>query len=223
MQEVVLVTGGETLTGRKLIEKLLSRGVRVVTPVAGRDSGVPETSTENLTVLGWNPSSWFSTKAIIRETLRLHGTLDAAFIVHHHLPLGQKLNETDSSAVETVMDQSVKGVVVLVRELVVWALNSRSTNLFLGMVLPHLAGGKPEPLDAMADGAFKGLAVSVVEKNLPYLWSCGFFNNSPDAEGFAEALVARWQSRPEKLRGHWYRHSEGRWPLGGPGIISKIQ
>ncbi len=223
MSKVVLVTGGNTLTGRKLIEKLLSREFRVITPVPGKGSESPETGTKNLTVLNWNRASWFSTKNLVREILRIHGELDAAFVLNHHISSGLALDEMDSSQVENVLEQSVKSDVSLVRELTALPLHGGKDAFFLGMVIPHRKGGAPEPLDALAEGAFKGFAASVIRNNRPGWWSCGFVNTSADAESFAEALIDRWQQRPPKLRGNWYRYAEGKRPFGGSGIVDTIK
>lgn len=219
MNEVVLVTGSETLTGRKLIEKLLARGSRVVAPIAGKETETNETGTPNLTVLTWNRSSWFSTKAVIREVLRRFGGIDAAWILHRHTSSDPDFAATGSSDIENVLEQSVKGSVALVRELVPVLEHSGG---FLGMVIPHKAGAAPGPLDAMAYGAFKGFSESLIRETNPALWACGFFCNSPDADGFTTELLRLRDEKPGKLRGCWYRYTDGRGPFRGPSILQTI-
>ncbi len=117
MNEVVLVTGSETLTGRKLIEKLLARGVHVVAPVAGRETDTSETGNPNLSVITWNRSSWFSTKAVIRETVRMLGTINAAWLLHQSPSNVPDFAEAGSGDMETILEQSIKGNVALAREI----------------------------------------------------------------------------------------------------------
>ncbi len=218
MSKTVLVTGSESLTGRKLIEKLLARDCRVVAPVAGKETDRNETGTANLTVLTWNRASWFSAKAVVRETLRHYGQIDAALILNSHTS-GPVFSEAASSDVEDVLEHSVKGSVALVREL---SPLLSATGGFLGMVIPHRVGGNAGPLDALADGAFKGFAASLIQETQLSLWACGFLSTSPDADGFTDAVIANWENRPEKLRGNWYRYTEARGPFGRSGITETI-
>ncbi len=219
MNEVVLVTGSESLTGRKLIEKLLARGSQVVAPVAGKETDTKETGTPNLTVLTWNRSSWFSTKAVIREIIRRFDKIDAAWVLHQPTPSVQDFSEVGSSDIETVLEQSVKGSAALVREIIPLL---EASGGFLGMVVPHRSGGAPGPLDALALGAFTGFSGSLIRETDPSLWACGFFCNSPDAEGFTADLIRLREEKPGKLRGRWYKYADGRRPFGGSSIVDTI-
>lgn len=223
MSKVILVTGSNTLTGRKLIEKLLSQDYSVVTPIPGKDNEQPETGTRNLTVLNWNRGSWFSTKTLVREIQRIHGSLDAAFIINHHTPERISLDEVQSSNVENLLDNSVKSYVALVRELVSMPFRSGTDERFMGMVIPYRSGGGPGPLDALADGAYKGFASSVVKSSFPGWWNCGFVNNSVDTEGFAESVIDNWNKLPAKLQGCWFSYAEGKRPFRGSGIVNSIK
>lgn len=219
MNEVVLVTGSETLTGRKLIEKLLAGGSQVVAPVAGKETETNETGTANLTVLTWNRASWFSTKAVIRETLRRYGTIDAAWLLHQPTPSVQDFSEAGSGDIETVLEQSVKASVALVRELTPVLEASRG---FLGMVVPHRSGAAPGPLDALAYGAFTGFSASLIRETGPALWACGFVSKSTNADGFTAELIRLGEEKPPKLRGRWYKFADGRRPFGGPTVVDNI-
>lgn len=219
MNEVVLVTGSESLTGRKLIEKLLAQGSQVVAPVAGKETETKETGTPNLTVLTWNRSSWFSTKAVIREIIRRFDKIDAAWVLHPSIPAVQDFSEVSSGDIETVLEQSVKGSVALVREITPLL---KASGGFLGMVVPHRSGGAPGPLDALALGAFTGFSSSLIRETDPSLWACGFISNSPDAEGFTANLIRLREEKPGKLRGRWYKYADGRRPFGGSTFVDTI-
>lgn len=219
MSKVVLVTGSESLTGRKLIEKLLAREYKVVAPVAGKETDRNKTGTVNLTVLTWNRSSWFSAKAVIRETLRMHGQLDAAWLLNNHSISTPDFAEAGSGDVENILEHAIKGNVALTRELLPVLA---SHNGFLGMVSPHRTGMNPGPLEALADGAFSGFASSLISETPPSLWSCGFTSASPDADGFTDAIIKSWDDRPAKLRGRWYRFTESRRPFGKSTITDTI-
>jgi NAD(P)-dependent dehydrogenase (short-subunit alcohol dehydrogenase family) len=218
MNEVVLVTGSETLTGRKLIEKLLSEGSRVVVPVAGKETETKDTGTPNLTVLSWNRSSWFSAKAVIREVLRRFGRIDTAWILHQPPPAVDIFSDSGSSSIETVLEHSVKGNVAIIRELVSPLENSGG---FLGVVLPHRTGGSISSLESLAAGAFTGFSTSLFHETGTSLWASGFICNSPDVEGFTDKLIQLQAEKPDKLRNQWFRYTEGRRPFGGAAIVRK--
>ena len=219
MNEVALVTGSETLTGRKLIEKLLARGTKVVAPIAGKETDTTESGASNLTVLTWNRSSWFSTKAVVRESLRLHGRIDAAWLLHHPPSTRSAFADATTGDIETVLEQSVKSSVALVRELSGPLSGSRG---FLGLVLPYRTGVPAGPMDSLASAAFAGFAGTFAKEAGPVLWACGFTSTSPDADGFAADLVRLSDEKPEKLRGRWYRYTGGRRPFGGPSIVDSV-
>jgi NAD(P)-dependent dehydrogenase (short-subunit alcohol dehydrogenase family) len=219
MNEVVLVTGSETLTGRKLIEKLLAQGSQVVVPVAGQETEIKDTGTPNLTVLSWNRSSWFSTKAVIREVIQRFRKIDSAWVLHQ--PTGQTdiFSDSGSSQIEKVLELSVKGNVAMVRELVPLLENSAG---FLGIVVPYRSGGTVGPLESLSAGAFTGFTTSLFRETASSLWSCGFFCSSPDAEGFTDNIIRLREEKPDKLRNQWFRYAEGRRPFGGSTIVRTL-
>jgi len=219
MNEVVLVTGSETLTGRKLIEKLLARGSQVVAPVAGKETDTNKTDTPNLTVLTWNRSSWFSTKAVIREIIRQFGRIDTAWLLHQPAPAVQDFSDAGSSDIELVLEQSIKGSIAMTREVLPLL---EASGGFLGMVLPHRTGAAPGPLDALASGAFKGFSGALIRETNPLLWACGFQGNSPDADGFASEPLRVIDEQPDAPRGRWYRYADGRRPVGGSAFVDTI-
>jgi len=217
MNEVVLVTGSETLTGRKLIEKLLAKGSQVVVPVAGKETEMKDTGTSNLTVLSWNRSSWFSAKAVVREVLRGFGRIDTAWVLHQPTAAVDIFSDSGSSSIETVLEHSVKGNVAMIRELISPLENSEG---FLGIVVPHRTGGNISSLESMASGAFTGFSGSLFHETGTSLWACGFLCNSPDVEGFTDNLIQLQDEKPDKLRNRWFKYVEGRRPFGGSTITN---
>jgi len=216
MNEVSLVSGSETLTGRKLIEKLLARGSQVIAPVAGAATQANETKRENLCVLTWNRSSWFSTKAVVREALRRYGRIDSGWILHQVPPPLRNFSEAGSNDIEAVLEQSIKGSIALARELLPLLEDSSG---FLGMVLPHQSGTVRGPLDSLAHGAFTGFSTSLIQEVKLDLWACAFISKSTNAGDFATKIIELGNSKPVKLRGRWYRYAEGRRFFGGSTML----
>lgn len=216
MNEVTLVSGSETLTGRKLIEKLLARGSQIIAPVAGTATQANETSKANLCVLTWNRSSWFSTKAVVREALRRYGRIDSGWILHQAPPPLRNFSEARSNDIEAVLEQSIKGNIALVRELLPLL---EASGGFLGMVLPHQSGTVPGPLDSLAHGAFTGFSTSLIQEVKLDLWACAFISRSTNADDFATKIIELGTSKPVKLKGRWYKYAEGRRLFGGSTIL----
>ena len=219
MKEVVLVTGSETLTGRKLIEKLLAKGSQVVVPVAGKETNIKDTGTPNLTVLSWNRSSWFSTKTVVREILRRFGRIDSAWVLHQPAAAVDIFEDSGSSGIEAVLEHSVKGNVAIIRELYAPISSSKG---FLAVVIPHRAGGSISPLEALTFGAFSSFSTSLFQETNETIWMCGFKSSSPDAEGFIENMIRMQEERPEKLRNQWFKYAEGRRIFGGSAIVKTL-
>ena len=171
MSKITLVTGSDTLTGRKLIEKLLHGDTHVVAPIQSSTKDIMTSNTSNLTTLTWNRFSWFSTKSMIREILQNHKTINAALILHSHAVSEKDFQEAPYNEIDNIVDYSVKSNIILMRELIP-VLEASSG--FLGMVIPHRSNWKTGPLHSLTDGAFVGFSESIIHEPGSNIWSCGF-------------------------------------------------
>lgn len=216
MTEVVLITGSETLLGRKLIEKHLALGRSVVAPIAGKGTARSETGNEKLTVLSWNRASWFSAKAIVREAMRIHGRIDQAYVLHQEPQGVRPFAESDASEAEEVLENDVKGAYALTREL--WPLLERHEGSAI-FAVPHRPGSHRGSLEALAVGAFKGWTGALLERPGSAVWACGFQTESTDTESFCEKILQETSARTEKLRGRWLLYTERRRLLSGSSIF----
>lgn len=207
----VVVTGSEMPTGRKLVEKLLAKGIPVAAPVAGAESRAAETAAPNLNVLSWNRSSWFSTKAVVREILRQHKRIDAFWLLHDHA----SGSLSDTGDIDRVLENSVKGSLALAREILPFL---ETDGGFLGMVIPHSNPEAAGALEAMAAGAFAGFSNQMIHETGPSVWSCGCVSHSPDADGFTAGIIRIQDERPAKIRGKWYHYTENRRLFGGTAV-----
>jgi len=220
MKEVALVIGSETLAGRKLIEKLLSKGHTVVAPVPGKETETRDTETDNLCVISWNRASWFSAKNVVRETIRRFGKIDTLWLFHQRSGFQDSLEASAAEEIEMVIDESIKGSVAAAREALPYLKQSSG---FLGMVIPHQSGIIPGPLESLVKGAFTGLADYLIKNSSGHIWSCGILSNSPDADGFAERLIIIKNEKPPKLRGKWFIYSEKRKFPGKSSIVENLK
>ncbi len=206
MDKVVLVAGGESALGRKMIKHLLDMNCRVIVPVDGdKMTVVSKTETDNLTVINWNRASWFSTKTVIRETLRLFHRIDAAWVIHEPMQTIKSFVELGSGDIEEVLDRTIKGSIAITRDLY---SPLESTEGFLGLVLSHCLGVPGNTMYALAQGAFTGFAEAFIKEASSSIWTCGMQNFSTKPEAFATAIIQLWDERPERLRQRWYRFTE---------------
>ena len=210
MNQVALVTGSESLTGRKLIEQLLAQDCRVIAPVADRETDTSLSDTPNLTLLTWNRASWFSAKTVVRESLRLHGRIDAAWIIHRSADAPPSFLESDSSSIETVLEHDVKGSLALIRDLLPHLQASAG---FLAMVIPQIDTPPAGPMAGLARGAFIGFTETLIRQVDPSIFSCGISGASPSADSFTAALIRLWHEKPPKLRGRCCRCTDRRRPF----------
>ena len=220
MENTALVTGSETLLGRKLIEKLLARGYRVIAPIPGKAVEKDGTSNDRLTVIPWNRASWFSAKTVVRESLRRNGRIDAALLLHKDPKIAAPFAQAEPSDVEEVLEGTVKGTVALAREL--RAALGASEGI-LAFAVPHRTGQEPGPLDALALGAFLSFAQSLMAQPAGEAWTCGFRSVSTDADGYAEAILDSLGKKPPRLRGRWLFYADGRRPFGGPAVRKTVK
>ncbi|OQX28680.1 MAG: hypothetical protein B0D92_07635 [Spirochaeta sp. LUC14_002_19_P3] len=205
MNEVVLVSGTETSLGGKLIETILEQGSHVIVPFVGNATDIPDSGTENLTLFPWNRSSWFSTKTVIRESLRLFHQINSAWILHSPIQNLPALDGCTSSDIDNVLEQNIKGFVALTREIIP-AL--KESNGFLGMVHAGSAEQSADTLDAMAEGAFTGFAETFIREAASSIWACGMHTASTDFDSFIAAMLKLRDEKPVQLRGRWYRHTD---------------
>ena len=203
MQKAVLVTGGESPMGAKLIEKLLEKDYRVAasTDISSKEVMPPKLTSENLVRLVWNPGSWFSAKTVAREVIRKYQRLDAAWILHCPPWDLRSFADIGSADIERVLEHVVKGAIALTREILPLL---EETSGFLGLIAAHGSGGA---LNALAEGAFLGFAEAIIKETSPRIWSCGMQSPSPDDAAFTESIVNLCEDRPPKLRGRWYCHT----------------
>ena len=220
MSKITLVTGSDTLTGRKLIEKLLHRDTHVIAPIQSNTKDIMNSNTSNLTTLTWNRFSWFSTKSMIREILQNHKTINAALILHSHAVFEKDFQEAPCNEIDNVMDYSIKGNVILMRELIPML---EASSGFLGMVIPHRSNWKTGPLHSLTDGAFAEFSKSIIHDLNSDIWSCGFHSRSSDVDKFCSEIIQAIRDKPRKLQNKWLLHTDGKKPFGGVTIKESIR
>ncbi|MDC7223222.1 MAG: hypothetical protein PQJ60_05730 [Spirochaetales bacterium] len=210
MSQVVLIAGSETLLGRKLVEKELDRGNRVVAPVSSsRDSGGGESSRENLLVIPWNRASLFSAKTVIQETTRHWDIPDRAYMIDGRSREAAPFTDLSLTDLDETVDREIKGFLYLTNQLIPLLKKGRSSLLFIRRPSSEGESG----LDRACSGFFRELADGIMREKPDRLTVGGFVSTTANVEVSAESIVEYASLLPEKARGEWLKISERRKPF----------
>jgi NAD(P)-dependent dehydrogenase (short-subunit alcohol dehydrogenase family) len=208
MSKVVLIAGSETLLGRKIVEKELNLGNRVVAPVSSSgESSTGESSRENLLVIPWNKSSLFSAKTIIQETVRRWGYLDRAYIIGGVNQERAPFADLSLADLDKVVDREIKGLLYLTNQLMNLLSKKPSSSLFF---IRRVFNGSGNGIDRGCSGFFKELSDGIMEERQENITVAGFISSTTNAEAAAESILEYAADLPDKARGEWLRISEKR-------------
>lgn len=205
MEKVVLITGSESLLGRKLVEKSLNRGLKVVAPVGSNSGSGTDSGREDLLVIPWNRSSVFSAKTVVREAERQFGKLDMALFLSPHSTELSYLMELSVSDLDNHLDNTIRGPVYLVKE-TLSAMQKKDG----GQLCFTMTGSKSmQALQKGSFGFFRSFADSLILESDPKMQMCGFLSDSNDMENYADFILELLsQDIPPKALGQWLKHSE---------------
>jgi NADP-dependent 3-hydroxy acid dehydrogenase YdfG len=208
MEKVVLITGSETLLGRKLVEKELYRGNLVAAPVSSKkdSSSGSESSRKNLMVLSWNRSSLFSAKTIMREVCRKWGRIDRALIIDPNLSGGLPFSELPVTDIDDMIDREIKGMLYLTRELL--QLFQKQDEALLS----YIRSGKPSLEQNAAErgrsGFFRDFSDRLLEEKSENIYKIGFINAASNVDICADFILELCESQPEKACGEWLKATD---------------
>lgn len=204
MSKLLLITGSETLLGRKVVEKALKLGYNIIAPVASKASSNAENNREDLLVLPWNRASVFSAKTVIREAERKMGPIERALFLSPASAEQNYLSEMSVAQIDDHIDNTLRGLSYLLRELFLHQQNLDNATLCFArtQLKNNLA------LQKGSLGFFQSLADSIIQENHGNLSMCGFLSDSPDMDGYADFILQYLESLPEKAQGQWLKHSD---------------
>lgn len=166
MGKVILITGSETLLGRKLIEKNLAAGNKVIAPVISRDENSGEPQKNNLLVLPWNKSSIISSRTVIREGMRIFRSIDEAILVYSENKTNEQLSDFSTSEIDEAIESSIHGTVYLTRELL--KIMEGDSAKVLSFALTRKNRHTGSPMEKGFLGFFRSFADAVIsDEELP--------------------------------------------------------
>ena len=205
--ETMLVTDTQTPLGLGLAHLMLKESWNVVAAPTDAAGGKPrkplsdDLKKKNAVVIPWNRSSPLSCKNVLLRGLQKFSSLHAACILFQ--PLVEPVAFTDLKYldIETVLDQWIKGSILLARDLLSHFAARRTGSLCLvGLFLPK----RPSPavLDDLCREsllvAFSGLVASAK--------TCGvrvnaFLSRSPDNKAYADFICRTFVEKCNKATG----------------------
>ncbi len=206
MSQVVLIAGSETLLGRKIVEKELARGNRVVAPVSSsRESGSGESSRDNLLVIPWNRTSLFSAKTVIQETVRKWDTPDRVYILDGKSRESDPFSDLSLADLDRIVDQELKGFLYLSHLIINLLKKKNGSSLFF---VRQFSTGRESGLDSGCAAFFKEMADGIMAEGEERISLCGFLSQTSNADVCAESILEYAVSLPDKARGEWLRIGE---------------
>ncbi|MBN2657494.1 MAG: hypothetical protein JXR86_10560 [Spirochaetales bacterium] len=205
MGKVILITGSETLLGRKLIEKNLAAGNKVIAPVISRDENSGEPQKNNLLVLPWNKSSIISSRTVIREGMRIFRSIDDAILVYSENKTNDQLSDFSTSEIDEAIESSIHGTVYLTRELL--KIMDGDPAKVLSFVLTRKNRQSGSPMEKGFLGFFRSFADAVITaEGNPY--KCAFTSEVTDMDSFALFINSILSDKPAKGGGQWLDYRE---------------
>jgi len=204
MAEVVLITGSETLLGRKLVEKELARGNRVIAPIGNKTGSSSENTREDFLTLPWNKSSVFSAKTVIREGERQLGPINRAVFLSPGNTESAYLMEMTISDIDDLLDNQIRGFIYLVRE--VYTLMKEREFSKLGFAMTHNKSSLC--IQKGCIGFFKDFADKLIQEPTPAIEMCGFLSSSNDIDSYSHFIMEMLDTLPPKAKGQWLKHSD---------------
>jgi hypothetical protein len=205
MGKVILITGSETLLGRKLIEKNLKAVNKVVAPVQSKDDNTNENQKNNLLVVPWNKSSVISTRTVIREGIRVFQKIDEAILVYSENKTNDQLLDFSTSEIDESITSSINGTVYLTRELL--RINNTHAEGCLSFAVVNKNQNVANPIEKGFSGFFKSFADSVI-LNDSKLYKCAFTTFVSEMDSYAEFICQVLQERPVKADRQWLSYAE---------------
>lgn len=199
------------IIGSRNLAELLARGMKE--QGYGVFLGLP--AGEEAPQSSWNPRSPISTGALITEAQRTLRRIDEALLIFDVPGLRQPFRELSARAIETSVDDFLKGPLFLLREMINTLLRQGSGCLHI--ILTSAPASEEHPMDAALRRALIGFTESffALRRNDGLILH-GFQAVDMEAREYSEAIVSAVIGRQKNYHGRWHR-------LGSsPGILSSL-
>jgi len=209
MARTVLVADADSSTGKSLIHLLLDAGQNVIATTAFREEATKPEDIRNTPYLSihWNKRSPLSARNILLQGLNRFESIDEAIITLSPGKENQPFHEAKGADIEAKVDDSVKGTLFLLRELVNY-FAQRKTGVVALAACTEGSDVLP-PLEAFCFGSFRALGDSLFAfyQNEPVLFY-GFECYGSGMDEFAEFILRTLRDRGRKNAGKWMKFQD---------------
>lgn len=207
MGKTFLIAGTWSAVTIELIQGALSRNDRVLAaldPDAEQPPIEPDWQ-KNLRYIPWNRRSPLSAKTFILEGTNAFERIDEALLVYAPEGAGRAIHESALAEIEETMDDDLKGLLFLLKELFAFFEKQKSGTLscvFFDKGMENLP-----PLEAAVAGAFRALVPTLQRGygNEGFLVR-GFHAAADQPKEFAQYILG-FSERTEKTAGRWVKYS----------------
>lgn len=163
----------------------------------------------------WNRRSPISTRALVTEALRSLKTIDDVILVFDTPGLKDPFGELSALAIETSVDNHLKGPFFLIREFL--NILDRQGGGALHVVLTPAPASAEHPVDSALRGALVGFLNSLftLKRNDGTVLH-GFQAMDIEVQEYVENIVSAVTNRQKNYHGRWHRSGSN------PGILSSL-
>ncbi len=204
----VLIAPGDTALGRVLVNLEADAGNLIVAALENDASAINESGdgNESRRIDGkWNRRSLLSARNLVLQGLNTFGKIDKAILIHECRQDERSIHELSPTAIDRSIDESLKGIFFLLRELMSYFVRQGTGNL----AMVHYSPGDYTklPLDAAFSAAFRAATDSLCtlyqnEEITINGFEC--FRERPD--DFGKFILQSLAGRAASTKGKCYRY-----------------
>jgi NAD(P)-dependent dehydrogenase (short-subunit alcohol dehydrogenase family) len=205
MEKAAAIIGSNSPLGLAIAENCKHQGFSLASVAVSED--VKASRKNGSFTISWNTRSPLSASTVVRSISNQFGQIQDIYIIYTPGVENRAFHDLPSSAIETIVDDQVKGYTFLLREL--FALTRKKKNIFLHCIV--YTGGSEilAPQDAAALGYIRSLISSLFTfyQNEDILFN-GFESSSPDHDAFAAYIQKQTGDAKSKTNRKWFRFQE---------------
>ncbi len=209
MGRTLLLNGKTSPLGQRLSELFLEDGTHVIRADEGESGeALPgEEAEENLILIPWTRHSSVSVHNVLVEAVNKADKVDEVIFVFSTLMENKPLHELSLAAIDSYIDNYVKGGLYFLREVLGYFQKQKQGQL---SIVLHTAGLEVlPPIDAVGIGGIKTFTDSMftLYQNEPVMLN-GFTSDTTAPDEFAYFIHRTLKEKARGTHGKWYRHSD---------------
>ncbi|MBN1647272.1 MAG: hypothetical protein JW874_04500 [Spirochaetales bacterium] len=205
MDKAAAIIGSNSPLGQAILNNCKSSGYSLAS-IAVAETLSPAKKNGSFS-MNWTSRSPISAGTVVRSLSNHYSNIEHVYIIYSPGVENRAFHELPSSAIETIVDDQVKGYTFLLKEL--FALTRKNRNIFLHCIV--YTGGSEilAPQDAAALGYIRSLVSSLFTfyQNEDILLN-GFESSSPDHDAFAAFIQKQISDSNTRTNRKWFRYQE---------------